>query len=596
MSRNIVDRQVYDWKAVPWRKLERVVFKLQKRIYRAAQEGNLQLVRKLQGLLNRSWSAKMIAVRQVTQQNQGKKTAGVDGVTALTPKQRQELVGQLKVTREAKAKPTRRVWIPKPGRDEKRPLVRPTIHDRALQRLVKQSLEPEWEAYMEANSYGFRRPRGCHDAIEAIFNSIRYKPKWVLDADIAKCFDKIDHSALLEKLNTTSPIRRQIRAWLKAGVMDQGIWQDTEAGTPQGGVISPLLANIALHGLEKVVMSLAHTKSEKSKLTIVRYADDFVVMHDDRSMIERVQGVIEEWLRGIGLELKAEKTQISHTLEGENSGFDFLGFNIRQYAVGKHRSGKLTNGTPLGFKTLIKPSDKSIRNHKEQLSQIVRRHKSTPQTALIAKLNPMIRGWSNYFKTVVSKFPYTDMDKYLWELLWQWAKRRHPNKTGKWIASKYWAITGKDRWRFTGKSKENGEIKLNRHSETEIIRHTKVKGTASPFDGNLVYWSQRLRKSPDVSTRVINLLKRQEGKCQHCGLTFKNGDKWEVDHILPTSLGGKDWYSNLQLLHDYCHDYKSARDGSKGRIHDKDDETEEPDEVKVSRPVLKTSRYGDVLA
>jgi len=551
----------------------------------------------------------MIAVRQVTQQNrvalrgtkqphnQGKKTAGVDGVTALTPKKRQELVGQLKVTREAKAKPTRRVWIPKPGRDEKRPLGIPTMYDRALQGLVKQALEPEWEAYMEANSYGFRPGRGCHDAIEAIFISIKSKPKWVLDADIAKCFDRINHAALLEKLNTTSPIRRQIRAWLKAGVMDQGTWQTTETGTPQGGVISPLLANIALHGLEKEVMSLARTKREKEKLTIVRYADDFVVMHDDRSMIEQAQGVIEEWLKGTGLEIKAEKTRTSHTIEGENPGFYFLGFNIRQYAIGKHRSGKSTNGTPLGFKTLIKPSEKSIRNHKEQLSQIVRRHKSATQVALIAKLNPVIRGWSNYFKTVVSKETYSEMDKHLWEILWQWAKGRHPNKSGEWIAKKYWAMTGKNRWRFIGKSKETGEIKLIRHSETEIVRHVKVKGTASPFDGNLVYWSKRLRKSPDVNTRVINLLKRQEGKCRYCGLTFKDGDKWEVDHILPTSLGGKDWYSNLQLLHKHCHDQKTARDGSNGgRIHDRDDETEEPDEVKISRPVLKTSRGGDPLA
>ncbi|MBC6478309.1 MAG: group II intron reverse transcriptase/maturase [Hormoscilla sp. GM7CHS1pb] len=596
MSRNTINRRVYDWKTIPWQKLERVVFKLQKRIYRAAQEGNRQKVRKLQGLLNRSWSAKMIAVRQVSQQNQGKKTAGVDGVKALTPKQRQELVSQLRVTKKVKAKPTRRVWIPKPGGDEKRPLGIPTMHDRALQGLVKQALEPEWEAYMEANSYGFRSGRGCHDAIEAIFNSIKTKPKWVLDADIAKCFDRISHSALLDKLNTTSPIRRQIRAWLKAGVIDQGTWQTTETGTPQGGVISPLLANIALHGLEKEVMSLAQTKKEKAKLTIVRYADDFVVMHDDRSMIEQARGVVEDWLKGIGLELKAEKTRISHTLEGESPGFDFLGFNIRQYKMGKHRSGKNSNGTTLGFKTLIKPSNKSIRKHKEQLSQIVKSHKCTPQTALIAKLNPVIRGWSNYFRTVVSKETYNDMDNHLWKLLWQWATRRHHNKSGQWIAKKYWTTEGKNHWVFAGKSREIGEITMAKHSETEIVRHVKVKGTASPFDGNLVYWSQRLRKSPDVSTRIIKLLKRQDGKCRLCGLTFKDGDKWEVDHILPTSRGGKDWYANLQLLHDYCHDYKSARDGSKGRIHDKDDETEEPDEVKVSRPVLKTSRSGDGLA
>ena len=506
MSRNITNRRVYDWKATPWRKLERVVFKLQKRIYRAAQEGNKQKVRKLQGLLNRSWSAKMIAVRQITQQNQGKKTAGVDGVTALTPERRQELVGQLRVTGKAKAKPTRRVWIPKPGRDEKRPLGIPTIHDRALQGLVKQALEPEWEAYMEANSYGFRPGRGCHDAIEAIYISINKKPKWVLDADIAMCFDRINHSALLQKLNNTSPIRRQIRAWLKAGVIDAGTFHHTNAGTPLGCVISPLLANIALHGLEEKVMELAHTKKEREKLTVVRYTDDFVVMHSDQSMIEQAQGVIMEWLKGIGLELKAEKTRISHTREGKNPGFDFLGFNIRQYEIGKYRSGKSTNGTPLGFKTLIKPSEKSIRKHKERLSQIVRSHKAAPQAAVISKLNPIIREWCNYFKSVVSKETYTDMDKHLWEVLWQWATRRHPNKTGKWIARKYWTPTKDVQWNFTSKTKNGEGIELTRHAKTEIIRHVKVKGTASLFNGNLVYWSKKLRKSPDVSTRVLKLL------------------------------------------------------------------------------------------
>jgi len=486
---------MYDWKAAPWRKLERAVFKLQKRIYRAAQEGNKRKVRRLQGLLNRSWSAKMIAVRQVTQQNQGKKTAGVDGVTALRPSERQPLVRQLQITRKVKAKPTRRVWRPKPGRDAQRPLGIPTMYDRALQGLVKQSLEPEWEAIFEPNSYGFRPGRGCHDAIAAIFNSIKQKAKWVLDADIAKCFDKIDHSALLDKLNTTSPIRRQIRAWLKAGVMDQGTWQTTNAGTPQGGVISPLLANIALHGLETAVMELARTKKEKEKLTVVRYADDFVVMHDDQSMIERAKGVVERWLMRIGLELKAEKTNISHTLEGNNPGFDFLGFNIRQYKVGKHRSGKSPQGTILGFKTLIKPSNKSIRNHKERLSQIVQSHKAQPQVSLIAKLNPVIRGWCNYYKTVVSKETYSKMDQFLWILTWQWATRRHPNKSHHWIAKKYWTPQDWRKWNFIGKAKDGSDIELYRHSETEIVRHMKVKGVASPFNGDLVYWSQRLRKS-----------------------------------------------------------------------------------------------------
>ncbi len=522
----------------------------------------------------------------------------MDGVKALTPKQRLELVGQIEISN--KAKPTRRVWIPKPGREEKRPLGIPTMYDRATQGLLKTALEPEWEAYMEGNSYGFRPGRGCHDAIEAIYSSIKQKPKWVLDADIAKCFDKINHKALLEKLNTISPIRKQIRAWLKAGVMDKGEWHATEAGTPQGGVISPLLANIALHGLEEAVMKLAKpTKNERKKLTVVRYADDFVVMHENRVIVEKAQIVVAEWLKGIGLELKAEKTKIAHTLKGENPGFDFLGFNIRQYEVSKYRTGKSTHGTPLGFKTLIKPSNKSIGKHKERLSEMVASHKAAPQTALISGVNPIIRGWSNYYRAVVSKETYSYMDHYLWTILWQWAKRRHPNKSSHWIARKYWSLSEDGKWRFRCKIGKD-EITLRKHSETEIIRHVKVKGTASPYDGNLTYWSARLGKSPELSKRVATLLKRQKGKCQHCGLTFMNCDKWEVDHIKPlslVSLGGKDRYDNLQLLHKHCHDIKTANDGSKrSRTYDKGGVAEEPDDAKVSSPVLKTSRSGDTLA
>jgi len=248
------------------------------RIYRAAQRGDKQLVRRLQGLLTRSWSAKMIAVRQVTQQNQGKKTAGIDGVVALKPSERRSLVKQLRVNDGKKVRPTRRVWIPKPGRDEKRPLGIPIMYDRALQGLVKIALEPEWEAVFETNSYGFRPGRGCHDAVEAIFSSIKAMPKWVLDADIAKCFDRIDHNALLGKLNNSSPIRKKIREWLKAGVMDRHAYQPTYAGTPQGGVISPLLANIALHGMETEVRKVVPaTRDSQKELGVVRYADDFVV-------------------------------------------------------------------------------------------------------------------------------------------------------------------------------------------------------------------------------------------------------------------------------------------------------------------------------
>jgi RNA-directed DNA polymerase len=229
------DKSMVEWRQINWRQLEKRVFKLQKRIYRASLRGDVKAVRKLQKTMIKSWSAKCLAVRRVTQDNQGKKTAGVDGVKSLTPKQRFALVAKLKLG--SKVKPTRRVWIPKPGKEEKRPLGIPTMYDRALQCLLKMALEPEWEAKFEPNSYGFRPGRSCHDAIEAIFISIGRKPKFVLDADIAKCFDKIDHEALLRKLNTFPTIRRQIKAWLKAGVMDKLQFQETSEGTPQGGVI-----------------------------------------------------------------------------------------------------------------------------------------------------------------------------------------------------------------------------------------------------------------------------------------------------------------------------------------------------------------------
>jgi RNA-directed DNA polymerase len=243
-----VARPVHEWKDLPWRTIERQVFKLQKRIYQASKRGEVKTVHSLQRLLMRSWSARCLAVRQVTQDNRGKRTAGVDGVKTVAPPARLALARTLGV--RPKAQPVRRVWIPKPGSDEKRPLGIPTMRDRAAQALAKLALEPEWEARFEPNSYGFRPGRSCHDAIEAIFCAIRFKAKYVLDADIAKCFDRIDHTALLNKLRTFPRLRRAIRAWLKAGVIDGPELFPTAEGTPQGGVISPLLANIALHGLE----------------------------------------------------------------------------------------------------------------------------------------------------------------------------------------------------------------------------------------------------------------------------------------------------------------------------------------------------------
>ncbi|NEQ85789.1 MAG: group II intron reverse transcriptase/maturase [Moorea sp. SIO2I5] len=536
-----------EWKKVNWRKLEKTVFKLQKRIYQASQRGDVRVVRKLQKILIKSWSAKMIAVRRVTQENKGKKTAGVDGVKSLTPKQRLTLVSNLKVSK--KAQPTRRVWIPKPGRKEKRPLGIPTMYDRALQALTKQALEPEWEAKFEPNSYGFRPGRSCHDAIGAIYTSINQKPKWVLDADIAKCFDKINHDALLTKINTYPSMRRLIKSWLKAGVMDNGTFSPTNEGTPQGGIISPLLANIALHGMEQAIWDYANSvKGKKTHykkgLALIRYADDFVILHQDQKVVEECQEVINNWLHDMGLELKPSKTKMTYTF----NGFEFLGFNIRQYKVGKNHSQQ-------GFKTIIKPSKDAILEHFERLSKVIDRHKAAPQEALIKHLKPIIRGWCNYYRGVCSKETFQDLGYMLWNKLQRWGYRRHPKKTKTWVNKKYWGTIGGDNWVFMA----DEDNYLPKHAKTEIIRHKKIQDTRSPYDGDLIYWSTRMREHPEMPAQSGRLLRKQKGKCAHCGLTFRPGDSMEMHHILPRALGGNNKDENLELLHLTCHDAKHGK-------------------------------------
>ena len=552
--------QTVEWKDINWRKLERVAFKLQKRIFQASERGDVKAVRKLQKTLIRSWSAKCIAVRRVTQDNQGKNTAGVDGIKALTPKQRINLAGKLKLT--GKAKPTRRVNIPKPGTTETRPLGIPTINDRALQALCKMALEPEWEAKFEPNSYGFRPGRSCHDAIQAIFDSIGKKAKYVLDADIAKCFDRIDHKALLAKIHTYPTLSRQIKCWLKAGYCVQKELFPTKEGTPQGGVISPLLANIALHGMEERVKQYAETlkgakRKNRQALSLIRYADDFVIIHKDLNVVMKCQEIIAEWLSDMGLELKPSKTRLTHTLNeiNGNVGFEFLGFQIQQHTVGDYRCAKSSEGISLGFKTLITPSQAKFKTHIANIAKVIDAHKTAPQAALISKLNPIVKGWSNYYSRVVSKGIFTKVDNLIYHKLRAWAKSRGKRNINK---NKYWRTVGDRNWCF---STEDG-LKLYTHTETPIVRHIKVKGDASPFDGNWTYWSKRRGEYPETPKRVASLIKRQKGICLHCGLYFTSIDIVEVDHIKPTSLGGKDTYDNLQLLHKHCHDTKTATDGS----------------------------------
>lgn len=586
---------MYGWYDLPWTKFERQVFKLQKRIYRASLRGDIRAVHKLQRLLVNSWSAKCLAVRRVTQDNRGKKTAGVDGVASLTPKRRLRLVERL--TLKGKAQPLRRIWIPKPGSEEKRPLGIPTIHDRALQALLKLALEPEWEARFEPNSYGFRPGRSCHDAIQAIHTALHVKAKYVLDADIAKCFDRVEHGALLEKLSTTPTFRRTVKGWLEAGIMDSEELFPTAEGTPQGGVISPLLANVALHGLEDHIGSaFPKTKGgrrERWQPRVIRYADDFVILHPDLATIEQTKPLTEEWLAGMGLQLKLSKTRISHTLNEHdgNVGFDFLGFEVRQHRTGKTHSAKSTHGAPLGFKTIIRPSKEAQRRHLAAIKEIIHAHKAAPQVALITALNPVIRGWANYYRAFSSTEVFSTMGHCVYLKLWRWAKRRHPHKSRRWVASKYWNVDQGKGWNFAS---SKHRVWLQRHNGIHIQRHTKVKGRRSPYDGDWVYWATRMGRHPELSNRIAKLLKRQKGRCIWCGLYFKDGELLEVDHKIPTAKGGEDLPSNWQLLHGSCHDEKTALDFSSaaGDAHDKGRTVEEPDDGKLSCPVLETSRRG----
>ncbi len=405
----------------------------------------------------------------------------------------------------------------------------------------------------------------------------------MLDADIAKCFDKINHLALLQKLGYTGKIRQQIKAWLKSGVIDQKVFTATSEGTPQGGVISPLLANVALHGMEMMLMEFAKTLDIRRKdkpnsqiswqqkvksLTFIRYADDFLLIYHDLNVVQRCRELISEWLNGMGLELKPSKTRIAHTLYPEKSedgqaGFDFLGYHIQQFPAGKYKSSiHPSTKEKLGFRTLITPSKTACKKHQKSIKDVFRKHKYSRQAYLIKELNPIIRGWANYysFSDAQTTGILSKQDNLVFQKLRAWSRHR----TGDWYKAqkKYWTKIGNNNWVFATRQGDANPLRLLSHTEfgSSSNEYVKVKGKDSPFNGKLVYWSTRMGQNPDMPSRKASLLKRQKGVCPWCCLRFREGDILETDHILATSLGGKDEYNNLQLLHGHCHDDKTALD------------------------------------
>lgn len=536
------DPQV-NWHSINWAQCHRQVKRLQARIVKAIREGRRGKVKALQWLLTHSFSAKALAVRRVTE-NQGKRTPGVDGETWSTPPAKSHALESLR-RRGYQPRPLKRVYIAK-ANGKLRPLSIPTMMDRAQQALYLLALEPVAETTADPNSYGFRPERSTADAIEQCFITLAGDdaPPWILEGDIRACFDTISHEWLVANLPTD---KAMLRKWLKAGFIEAQSQHLIEAGVPQGAIISPTIANMTLDGLETALAQTFKRRMIKRqvvnpKVHLVRYADDFVITGSSKELLEQeVKPLVEQFLKTRGLELSPEKTRLTHISEG----FDFLGQNLRKYKS----------------KLRAKPAKKNVQAFLGKVRRLIEENKAAQQSSVISRLNPVIRGWARYHQHVASATTFKRVDHEIWRKLWQWARRRHPQKGRSWIKAKYFETVGNRTWIFAAPTMEEGQPKwrrLARTSEVAFRHHRKIKMGANPFDPQWeTYFEARksfkMRQTLKGRMRLLNIWRHQGEKCPMCRQRITKQSGWHVHHIIPRCEGGASNFSNLVMVHPTCH-------------------------------------------